>query len=268
MLAHPFSTHKKRIRYPCFVQPKLDGIRCIAIGGELYSRNGFAFPTMDHIKAEIKGKADDLILDGELYTDDINFEKISGLAKRINCSKEDEKNLLKIYYNVFDYIDANTPMSDRFVRLNEFFEKNKGMKYIRQVITEECESEAKVNDFLEKYTKMGYEGVIIRNKDAEYDINARSQNLLKLKRYKDAEFEIVDFFTPKSGKEEGCVVWVCKTKAGKKFNARPLGSFEDRKVWYENGKSYIGKMLTVKYQELTHDGIPRFPVGIAVRDYE
>ena len=63
-------------------------------------------------------------------------------------------------------------------------------------------------------------------------------------------------------------VLYCKTKNGKKFNARPLGSFEDRKVWYENGKSYIGKMLTVRYQELTNDKIPRFPVGVCIRDYE
>lgn len=159
-------------------------------------------------------------------------------------------------------------MEERFKKLSKFFNDNKDMKYIKQVITEDCEKEEDVMKFLEKYTKAGYEGVIIRNKDAEYDINNRSINLQKLKKYKDDEFEIIDFFTPKSGKEVGCAVWVCKTKNGKKFNARPLGSFEDRKVWYENGKSYIGKMLTVRYQELTHDGIPRFPVGITIRDYE
>ena len=95
MLAHPLTTHKKRIEYPCYVQPKLDGILCIAIKGELYSRNGYPFPTMDHIKAELKYNTDNLVLDGELYTDDINFEQISGLAKRINCSKEDKEKLLK-----------------------------------------------------------------------------------------------------------------------------------------------------------------------------
>ena len=259
---------KKLVKYPCLVQPKLDGVRCITIGNELYSRNGFPFPTFDHIKAELPKNTDNLMLDGELYTMDINFEEISGLTKRVNLSKEDQENLLKIEYCVFDYIDAHTPMEERLKKLNKFFENNKDMKFIKQVITEECNSESEIEKYLEKYVKMGYEGLIIRNKDAGYDINKRSVNLQKLKRYKDEEFEIIDYLKPDYGKEKGCVVWVCKTKDGKKFNVRPLGSFEDRKVWYENGKDFIGKMITVKYQELTHDGRPRFPVGIAIRDYE
>ena len=123
-------------------------------------------------------------------------------------------------------------------------------------------------DFLDKYTKEGYEGVIIRNKKGKYAENARSNHLQKLKKFIDEEFEIIDYTTPTTGKEVGCVVWICKTKDGKKFNVRPSGNYDERKKQYKNGKKYIGKMLTVKYQELTNDQVPRFPVGLAIRDYE
>ena len=268
MLARPFEDKKKLVKYPCYIQPKLDGVRCIAIGNELYSRNGYPFPTFDHIKAELCRNTDNLMLDGELYTGNMNFQKLSGLVQKTNLSEADKESLSKIYYNVFDYIDVNAPMYERYEKLSKFFQNNKDMKHIRQVLTEECNSEAEVYEYLDKYTKMGYEGVIVRLKNGKYDENHRSNNLQKLKKFQDAEFEIIDYFTPNKGKEVGCVVWVCKTKNGKKFNARPLGSFEDRKTWFENGKDYIGKMLTVRFQELTPDGRPRFPVGIAIRDYE
>ena len=268
MLAHQFNQKKKEIKYPCFVQPKLDGVRCVAVGDELYSRNGIVFPTLEHIKNELKLNTENLVLDGELYTDDINFEKIVGLVRKTKKTKEEEQNSLKIYLNVFDYIDSDLPYEKRLINLNKFFEKNKDLKYIRQVKTEECKDENNVMEYLDKYIKEGYEGVIIRNKKGKYAENARSNNLQKLKKFIDEEFEIIDYTTPTTGKEIGCVVWICKTKEGKKFNVRPSGNYDERKKQYKDGKKYIGKMLTVKYQELTNDHVPRFPVGLAIRDYE
>ena len=269
MLAHQYENKKKEIKFPCFVQPKLDGVRCVVVNNKLYSRNGNRFPELPHIENELSLlNKDNLILDGELYTDDINFEKIVGLVKKFKKSEEDEKNSEKIYLNVFDYIDKKLPYEQRMKNLDNFFEKNKNMKYIKQVKTEECNNEKQVMEFLDKYTSEGYEGVIIRNKKGKYAENARSNNLQKLKKFIDEEFEIIDFTTPKTGKEIGCVVWICKTKEGKKFNVRPSGNYQERKKLYREGKKYIGKMLTVRYQELTNGKVPRFPVGVAIRDYE
>ena len=269
MLAHQYENKKKDIKFPCFVQPKLDGVRCVVVNYKLYSRNGNRFPELPHIENELKlFNSDNLILDGELYTDDINFEKIVGLVKKFKKSEEDEKNSEKIYLNVFDYIDNKLTYDQRMKNLDDFFEKNKNMKYIKQVKTEECIKEENINDFLEKYTKEGYEGLIIRNKKGKYEENSRSINLQKLKKFIDEEFEIIDYTTPDTGKEVGCVIWVCKTKEGKKFTVRPSGNYQERKILYRNAKKYIGKMLTVRYQELTNGKVPRFPVGIAIRDYE
>ncbi len=269
MLAHQYNHKKKDIKFPCYVQPKLDGVRCLVVNNKLYSRNGIRFPALPHIEDELKkNNYDNLILDGELYTDNINFEKIVGLVKKEKKTKEEEKNSLQIYLNVFDYIDNYLPFSQRLNNLNTFFEKNKNIKYIKQVKTEICAKEENVNEFLEKYTKEGFEGVIIRNKKGKYEENVRSVNLQKLKKFIDEEFEIIDYTTPNIGKEEGCVIWICKTKEGKKFNVRPEGNYQERKKLYREGKKYIGKMLTVRYQELTNGHVPRFPVGVAIRDYE
>jgi DNA ligase-1 len=269
MLAHTYTNKKSDIRFPCYVQPKLDGVRCIVVNNKLYSRNGNRFPELPHIENELKlNNKNNLILDGELYTDDINFEKIVGLVKKFKKSEEDEKNSIKIYLNVFDYIDGKLPFSQRLNNLNNFFDKNKDMKYIKPVKTEECAKEENVNDFLEKYTKEGYEGVIIRNKNGLYEENTRSPNLQKLKKFIDGEFEIIGYTTPDQGKEVGCVIWICKTKDGKKFNVRPSGNYQERKKLYREAKKYIGKMLTVRYQELTNGNVPRFPVGVTIRDYE
>ena len=269
MLAHRYNEKKGDIKFPCFVQPKLDGVRCVVVGNKLYSRNGNRFPVLPHIENELKlYNKNNLILDGELFTDDINFEKIVGLVKKYKKSEEDEKNSLKIYLNVFDYIDSKLPFNKRLINLNQFFEKNKNMKYIKQVKTEECPQEKNIEEFLEKYTKEKYEGLIIRNKSGLYEENTRSVHLQKLKKFIDEEFEIIDYTTPDQGKEVGCVIWICKTKEGKKFSVRPSGNYQERKKLYREAKKYIGKMLTVRYQELTNGHVPRFPVGVTIRDYE
>ena len=101
MLAHQYSNKKSEIKFPCYVQPKLDGVRCVIVRNKLYSRNGNIFPSLPHIEEELKKyNKYNLILDGELYTDDINFEKIVGLVKKWKKSEEDEKNATKIYLNV------------------------------------------------------------------------------------------------------------------------------------------------------------------------
>ena len=120
MLAHRYNEKKSEIKFPCFVQPKLDGVRCVVVGNKLYSRNGNRFPVLPHIENELKiCNKNNLILDGELFTDDINFEKIVGLVKKYKKSEEDEKNSLKIYLNVFDYIDKKLPLSQRLMNLNK-----------------------------------------------------------------------------------------------------------------------------------------------------
>ena len=267
MLAYDYKKKSDKVIFPCFIQPKLDGVRALGIGNELFSRNGNIFPTLEHIKKELENNKENLILDGELYTDDIHFEKIVGLVKKNNKSKEEEIDSLKIYFNIFDYVDENLTFEKRLIKLTEFFSKY-NFKYLKLVKTEICYKKELIEKYLDNYINEGYEGIIIRNSQGKYEENIRSNNLLKLKRFIDEEFEIINYTTPSEGKEIGCVIWECKTKEGKKFSVRPEGNYNERKKLYKEGKKYIGKMLTVRYQELTNDKVPRFPVGVCIRDYE
>jgi hypothetical protein len=83
----------------------------------------------------------------------------------------------------------------------------------------------------------------------------------------DDEFEMVDGRAPE-GSQEGCMVFKCATPDGGSFDVTPKGTFEEKREMFLNLESYIGKQLTVRYQEKSEDGIPIFPVGITVRDYE
>jgi DNA ligase-1 len=97
--------------------------------------------------------------------------------------------------------------------------------------------------------------------------HSRSADLLKYKEFFDAEYEVVGF-KEGEGQEKGCVLWMCRTEEGRTFHCRPRGTRESRMELFQNGGDYVGKKLTVRYQEETDEGLPRFPVGIAFRDYE
>ena len=113
----------------------------------------------------------------------------------------------------------------------------------------------------------GYEGTIIRNKNGIYKLNHRSPDLQKYKTFLDDEYEIVSY-RQGTGTDEGCVIWECVTKDKQIFSVRPRGSVSERQGYFQNGDKWIGSLLTIRYQELTDGGIPRFPVGITIRNYE
>ena len=109
-----------------------------------------------------------------------------------------------------------------------------------------------------------------RNLNGKYKLKHRSNDLLKFKNFEDSEFKIVDA-KKGTGTEEGAIVFMCETEYGKKFDVRPRGEIEKRREMFCNKDDYIGKMLTVRYQNtgiMDDDAVPRFPVGIDVRDYE
>ena len=106
---------------------------------------------------------------------------------------------------------------------------------------------------------------MLRNAAGVYRANYRSNDLQKYKEFMEDEYRIIDF-KEGEGRDLGAVIWVCETADGKEFSLRPRGSIEQRREWFNDGDSYIGKYVTVIFQELTEDGKPRFPVGKCVRE--
>jgi DNA ligase-1 len=266
MLAHDYNKRGKDIKFPCYAQRKLDGVRCLAISGKgLYSRTGKAFPHMDHIRAEINSLPKGTILDGELYSDTLNFQEIVGLVKKETLKPADAPKMTQIYLCVYDTVMDGTNEA-RNAWLADLFKTHK-FKALRLLPTDSADNLEDVKRLHAMYVADGYEGLILRNKAGLYKVGHRSADLQKYKEFKDDEYKIVGF-KEGDGIEKGCVIWVCETKDKKPFSVRPRGTHEQRAEAFKTASKAVGKKLTVRFQELTEDGIPRFPVGLAIRDYE
>jgi DNA ligase-1 len=266
MLAHDYHKRGKSIVFPAFVQAKLDGVRSIFHTGILSSRMGKPFSGLEHITGELgPATAAGLILDGEVYSTTLPFQQFVGLVKKKKFTAADMEQLKQVNLWVYDCVN-DKPFEERLAMLKEFFAKHK-FAHVKLLPTEEAAAAADLKKFHDAYVAEGYEGLIVRNKKGAYHLATRSTDLQKYKEFEDDEYEVVGF-TEGEGHEKGLVIWTCKTKDGKKFNVRPRGTHEERAALFKEAASYVGKKLTVRFQELTDDGIPRFPVGISFRDYE
>jgi DNA ligase-1 len=269
MLAQDYNKRGKDIVFPCYAQRKLDGVRCVAIAGKgLYSRNGKPMSAhLTAIRAEVDSLPAGTILDGELYADKthLSFQEIVGLAKKATLKKGDVEKLPCLYLCVYDVVMEGTN-KDRKRWLDALF-ASRTFSHIKQLPTAVCNSADDAKYLHSTYVAEGYEGLILRNVKGLYKIGHRSKDLQKYKEFLDEEFPIVGF-KEGDGLEKGCVIWTCRTKDGAEFDCRPRGSREERCALFRSGASYIGKPLSVRFQEWTDDKVPRFPVGIAIRDYE
>ena len=285
MLAHSFWDKRHLIQYPCYLQPKLNGIRCLAIDNfgykadcpriSLTSRGGKEFVHMGHLIEDIitadldlqdLHENEDILLrglDGELFNPDMTFQEITRAVKA-----ERESNL-KIQYWIYDIPDTTLPFKRRLKIIDELgsilFPETSSL---RIVPTYEIQNEEELFE-MHKKLSIDYEGSIVRNANGMYVFDFRSSDLLKLKDFVDAEFLIVGGKSA-TGADEGTVVFQCVTDEGKPFNVRPEGEREYRRDLFNDLEGIIERksMLTVRYQDLSEDGIPIFPVGVAIRDYE
>ncbi len=286
MLAQTFSfdvydgkSRAFKISFPAYVQRKYDGIRCIAYIQDgniiLESRKGVPFQNFTNLKNELKELFKYLpstfYFDGELYTEKLDFEVVSGLIRlhEDKVNSEDLKLIDKIEYHVYDFVDTNSlnlPFSERHNFLTNFLkEHDKKISKVKNVETIIVDNLSEIKKYHDDFIKHGYEGIMIRDKDGIYELNKRSKYLQKFKEFIEEEFKIVGFHEG-TGDEKSAVIWDCITKDKKTFAVRPKGTFESRKKLYEDGDKYIGKLLTVIFQEYSSDGVPRFPVGKAIRD--
>jgi DNA ligase-1 len=281
MLANKFSfelyskeNRSFKIGFPAYVQRKYDGIRCIAYlkNGNviLESRKGIPFENFDLLKNELLNiLPNGYYFDGELYTNQLDFEVISGLIRLTNkkCTNEQQIMINMIEFHIYDFFNINEPnmiYDNRKKQLNEFLNMNK-LNLCKSVETYTIFNLNDIKNMHDNFIKEGFEGIMIRDPNGIYELNKRSKFLQKYKEFIEEEF-IINGFHEGTGDEKGIVIWDCITKDNKSFAVRPKGSFDSRKNLFENGSKYIGKKLTVIFQEYSNDGIPRFPVGKAIRD--
>jgi len=272
MLAQKFHERKKYIQWPAFIQPKLNGVRCLVErkGNKIFywSRKAKQYKNFNlYMDQEFLSRMlDGEILDGEMYNHgDITFQELISLIKD---EKTPDLVSLKKYVKFwcYDRPDGERGFRDRFV---EHILGIDGLQYVRCVQTLTVKNEEEVKLQHAYYVQDGYEGSIIRSGGNEpYNFQYRDNQLQKYKDFQDAEFIIVGC-KEGVGKDEGKAIFRCTTSPeGKEFDVRCKGTDALRRSQWQQRTSYIGKPLTVRYQTLSDDGIPIFPVGITVRDYE
>jgi ATP-dependent DNA ligase len=273
MLAQDYTKHRHKICFPCSIQPKLDGYRCLhTVGtGILWSRQGKQFLNCSHITEDllkIEGDFAGVTLDGELYNHTGKFEDFGVLRKK-TLRGEDFSKIKSIRYCIYDIVDESLPFTQRLEILKclEKFIADHQLHSLTVVDTYSADSQSDVQIYHQKIVELGYEGTIIRNNSGKYIQKYRSYDLQKYKDFKDEEFPIVGF-----EREQGdLIVFVCKTKEGREFSVQCKGTREDRhQVYLDTLKSpqkYLGKLLWVQFFEYTADNIPRFPKSYrAVKD--
>jgi DNA ligase-1 len=169
-----------------------------------------------------------------------------------------------LQFHIFDVVDPNRAYAGRLGILDaarECFPTQVGL-----VRTEQVNNRAEIDALLGRYMEEGYEGLILRNGvHGAYEVGQRSTHLQKYKQFLDGEYLVVDVVDG-VGREEGAGILVCATAKGQRFNVRPRGDYPFRRRMFQNRAQVIGCHYTVRYQNLTDDGIPRFPVGIAARE--
>lgn len=276
MLAEKFADYGDKILStlstlsPVYSQPKLDGIRCIATRSGLFSRKGKPIVAVPHIEKVMMylliTHPNVIAFDGELYNHDLkeDFNKITSVVRKTKLTKEDlEQSEKLIQYHIYDCITANQSSFEE--RLGIILEQDEA--YIRIVPTHKIVSEQALDRWYTQYQIDGYEGQMIRDPKSLYE-HKRTKSLIKRKEFMDEEFTILDI-EEGIGNRSGMMGRLkFKTKEGKAFDSNARGGNDFYKELLQNKTKYIGKLATVRFQNYTPDGIPRFPVMISLRDYE
>ena len=267
MLAHDYNDYKDKIKFPIYSQPKLDGVRCIVKADGMWSRNGKQIISAPHIFESLKPLFEqdpDLIFDGELYADKTttDFNTIISCVRKTKPTAEDLKISAEcIEYHIYDLPSHNDTFWQRILQLNQI----ELPECCEVVSTHIMYKDGDIILYYKKYVEQGYEGQMLRL-DSHYE-NKRSKSLLKHKSFVDAEFEIKGVVEGK-GNLTGKVGKLQFEINGKLFESAVNGDWEYIERLWHSKDGLVGKMATVKYFELTPDGIPRFGKVIAIRDFE
>jgi len=260
------------VKYPCFIQPKCDGVRCIAINGQAYSRKMKLIPNqfIQKVFAELNLHG----FDGELM--------VHGDFNKVQSAVMSEDGEPDFYYVVYDMWNSTESYNERFAQLNDYFYDNNS-KYLKLITNDLVMTPRCVEGYLEQHIANGYEGGMLRSPSSPYKQGRstfKEGYLLKLKKFLDDEAIVIGFeerlhntnkqerdergYAKRSSKKEGMVGANTLGSLIVKWNDIEFGvgsGFNDaqRKDIWENKEQYLGKLVTFRYQELSAKGVPRFP---------
>jgi DNA ligase-1 len=294
LLAHIYEPH--RVTYPCYVQPKLNGIRALYQNGHFQSRDGIPFPVdlLRHLSVPLQQVfGAETILDGELYVHGWPLQRINAAVTPVR--QHPTEDTLKVEYHVFDAVDFERPFIKRHWQTRYVLDENP-IEQVKFIVPYTIPNESTANEQYAHYVSLGYEGMMYRLGDCPYtvpkqesypegmlrnsklcsrflsDKNNRAWHLLKRKDWQDHEYTCVGV-EEGEGKYEGtlgALICDCPTpnamhRLGVPPNPGLFSNFHvgsgltdsQRDFYWRNPP--IGKLIKVKYLCLSSDGIPLNP---------
>ena len=272
MLAHKYNEDKAD--YPAFIQPKLDGVRCLFTAKGAFSRANNRFMNVEHIEQELKpffAKNPTAVLDGELYNHGLkdDFEKIISLVKKRKPTKDDRAEAAELVeYHIYDVASMTIATYNKrlsfIISLPDF-----KWNHIKRVDTKTAVDYDAALSLHKKNLKLGYEGSIYRSIDGKYK-GTRSWDLMKFKDFHDAEATIINYEVGK-GKREGTLgKFIMEDEDGNVFGCPPGKGYDYKGManLLENIHDYIGQVATFTYFQRTQAGSYRHPLFKCLRNYE
>ena len=276
MLAHKFDNNRVDWSLPVYIQPKLDGVRCLFTKDGAFSRTGKQFKNLAHIELALMPffkQQPDIVLDGELYNHKLkrDFEKIISLVRKQKPTADDRLDAQHlVQFHVYDYFDGVRYDSYK-TRMQNLYNSDVNIynpKVIQTVPAQLVDSYNYARDLHATYLSEGYEGSIIRL-DGLYK-HGRSYDLMKFKDFSDTEATIIGYETGK-GKRTGTLgKFIMLDDEGVQFGCPPGKgyTYKDLAEILNNITDYIGKRATFTYFQRTQAGSYRHPLFKTIRDYE
>jgi DNA ligase-1 len=234
-----------------WMSEKLDGVRAYWDGARLISRLGNAFHAPEWFIAALPK---DVPLDGELFTGRKRFQRTVSIVRRQDAGEV----WREVSYVVFDAPSHGGPFEER-LRAIEATVARCDAAHVRAHPHEVCRGIEHLREELARVEALGGEGLMLRKPGSSYEVG-RSSTLLKVKSFHDREARVVGH-QPGAGRHAGRLgALLCELPDGTRFSVGTGLSDDERR-----DPPPIGAIITFRYQELSEDGVPRFPSYVGVR---
>jgi len=273
MLAHKFDDKRVDWSLPVYIQPKLDGVRCLFTKDGAFSRTGKEFMNVAHIRTTLLpffNQHPDVILDGELYNHELkrDFEKIISLVRKQKPTADDRLEAQKlVQFHVYDYFDGVIYDSYK-TRMQMLVTSDIYDRHIKYVPAKLVDSYNYARELHAEFLDQGYEGSIIRL-DGLYK-HGRSYDLMKFKDFSDAEATIIGYEEGKGKRTNTVGKFLMIDDEGVEFGCPPGKgyNYKDLSNMLLNISDYIGQRATFTYFQRTKAGSYRHPLFKCLRNYE
>lgn len=271
MLCYPFE-EKRLLRWnpPYLIQPKLNGERCRALLLDepiMLSSEENLITSCPHILEELRTivqrfpELKGLELDGENYSHGTALQDIHSIVSRKTGGLHDDYEEISFY--VFDLV-LSLQQHIRLDAVSRIFNLPFEFHHLKRVPYWYVETLDDINHYLESFMQQGYEGIIIRDRDAPY-VRKRSTQMMKFKPRKSDVYQIVDLQEEVSihGENKGTLgAFVLRGTDGTIFKVGTGFNAEQRKEYYNN--EFLGKWAKILYQTKSKDGVPCHSVFVSV----